>query len=222
MTMIGYSDDAKMMELLAPLRRLEPVPFSMQPVSERRLLRKPVLVAAVLLFALALTGVAIADGVGAFNGIGAAQHPQSAADLLGPQELSPDCSSAVASPSAFCNLDLGSARLVRTLPSGRKVWVATDSHGDLCVFLQEGGASCGSELTPTRPTTLASFKKGPGVPLITYGVALDGIVAVSFIAGGEPVSVPVEDNVWAYEGPNSAFQTLTVHYADGSTFVLSY
>jgi len=221
--MIGYGDDAKMMELLAPLHRLEPVPFAVPERPERRpLWRRPVVVAAVLVVALALTGVAIANGVGAFNGISAAQHPQSTADLLGPQELPPDCSSSVASASAFCKLDLGSARLVRTLPSGRKVWVATDSRGDLCVFLQEGGASCGSELTPSRPTTLASFKKGPGVPLITYGVALDGIVAVSFTAGGKQVAVPVEDNVWAYEGPNSAFESLTVHHADGSTFVPSY
>jgi hypothetical protein len=221
--MIGYSDDAKVMDLLAPLRRLDPVPFALpQQIELRPLWRRPILVVVVVVVALALTGVAIANGVGALDGIGAAQHPQSTIDKLDPQDLPPDCSSSVASESDFCNLDLASARLVRTLPSGRKVWVVTDSRGDLCVILQAGGGSCGSALSPARPTTITSFKKGPGDPLISYGVALDGIVSVSFMAGGEPVTVPVEDNVWAYEGPNSGFESLTVHYADGTTSVLGY
>jgi hypothetical protein len=29
--------------------------------------------------------------------------------------------------------------------------------------------------------------------------------------------VPVKNNVWAYEGSNSALDSLTVHFDDGST-----
>ena len=34
------------------------------------------------------------------------------------------------------------------------------------------------------------------------------------MAGGQEVTVPVKDNVWAYEG---AISSLTVHFGDGST-----
>lgn len=224
--MTGYSDDAKVMELFAPLGRIEPLPFAV-PEGPRRRLRRPVLVTAVVVAALALTGVAIANGVGAFNGIGAAQRPQTGVDALDPQTLAMRqqlCASASSSGSRpiLCQLVLASARLVRTLPSGRKVWVLTDTRGDLCVLLQDGGSDCASTLSGSHPTTLTSFKKGPGDPLITYGVALDGVAAVSFVANGQTVTVPVQDNVWAFEGPNSAFDSLTVHYTDGTTTVLSY
>ena len=76
--MTGYSDEAKVMELLTPLRRLQSVPFTPRQPAERRL-RRPVLVAAVVFIALALTGVAIANGIDAFNGIGSAQRSQNGA-----------------------------------------------------------------------------------------------------------------------------------------------
>jgi hypothetical protein len=31
------------------------------------------------------------------------------------------------------------------------------------------------------------------------------------------MTVPVKNNVWAYEGDNSAIGSLTVHFHDGST-----
>jgi hypothetical protein len=48
-------------------------------------------------------------------------------------------------------------------------------------------------------------------------VAKDGVTAVSFLAGGAEQTVAVKNNVWAYEGASSALESLTVHYADGST-----
>lgn len=226
--MIGYSDDAKVTDLLAPLRRLEPVPFS-PPVTENRRVRRPVLVTAIVVIALALTGVAIADGVGAFNGIQAAQRPQTGADKLDLKDPACAGDSQVAATSPFCHLVLSSARMIRTLSSGRKLWVVTDTRGDLCVILQGAGsprtwsaAGCGSTLSASQPTTLASFGEGPGIKSITFGVALDSVVAVSFMAGDQTVTIPVTDNVWAYEGHNSARNSLTVHYADGTTSVLDY
>ena len=48
---------------------------------------RPVLVAAVVVAALVGVGVAIAAGFGAFNGISAAQHPQTPADRIDPKLL---------------------------------------------------------------------------------------------------------------------------------------
>ena len=53
-----------------------------RPRGLRRL--RPLTVAAIVTTALALAGLAIAAGFGAFNGISAAEHPQGAADALDP------------------------------------------------------------------------------------------------------------------------------------------
>ena len=223
--MTGYSDDAKVMELLAPLRRLESVPFAVPERDDRRLLlRRPVLIAAIVVAALALRGVAIANGVGAFNGIGSAQRPQTGADALDPKDLPPDCGSGspAAAHSPFCHLILGSARLVRTLPGGDKVWVVTDTHGDLCVIVENSAASCGSPLKEPQPITFASSNESPTTSgeFIASGVAIDGVSSVSFTVRGNDVTVPVEDNVWAYEEQDShaiEARCILAHFADGST-----
>ncbi|HJQ74071.1 MAG TPA: hypothetical protein VJ814_04255 [Gaiellaceae bacterium] len=219
--MIGYSDEAKVTDLLAPLRRLEALPVAVPERAERRL-RRPALVVAIVVVALAVTGVAIANGVGAFNGIGAAQRPQSSEDALDPRDLPPDCSSSVAARSPFCQLVYSSARLVRTLPSGDRVWVVTDTHGDLCVIVENSGAGCGAPLDESHPITFMSSNTSPttGGEFIASGVAIDGVTAVSFTARGTAVTVPVKDNVFAYEEPDSHAiegQCIVVHFADGTS-----
>jgi hypothetical protein len=47
-------------------------------------------------------------------------------------------------------------------------------------------------------------------------LALDNVTAVSFMAGGKRVTVPVKNNVWAFEGDNSGLNSLTAHLADAS------
>ena len=69
----------------------------------------------------------------------------------------------------------------------------------------------------SQPTTVASFQANEATPPISYGIALDSVTAVSFMAGGQEVTLPVKNNVWAYEGDNSAIDSLTVHFDDGST-----
>ena len=65
------------------------------------------------------------------------------------------------------------------------------------------------------------MKNGPhATPPLTYGVAQNGITAVSFKAHGHETTVPVKNNVWAYEGQNGALRLLTVHYANGTTRTL--
>jgi hypothetical protein len=179
---------------------------------------RPMLLAAVAVAALVGVGVAIAAGFGAFNGISAAQHPQTSADRLDPKDLPPDCNSgSPGADSPFCHLILGSARLVATVPNGGKLWVVTDTHGDLCVILQDGGGSCTSALTPSQPTTVESFKANDQTPAISWGITLDNVTAVSFPAGGQVVTVPVKNNVWFYVGDNSGLVSMTIHFNDGST-----
>jgi hypothetical protein len=186
--------------------------------------RRLALLAAVVTIALTAAGVAIADGFGAFNGIGAAQHPQTSTDTLDPQTLSDlkqSCPSGVTGAAYIptCNLALDSARLVGKLPnSGENIYVISDTHSDLCVVVQSFTASCGTALNPQHPTT-AVTGNGNGDDFVAYGVALDGITAVSFSVAGHDVTVPVKNNVWAYEenSPAGGAGCITVHFADGST-----
>jgi hypothetical protein len=91
--MTGHSDEAKVAELLAPLRRLEPPPFT-APAGPRQRVRRPVLVAAIVAIALVLTGVAIADGFGAFTGISSAYGPQTPGALKWAKAFQAQCKAA--------------------------------------------------------------------------------------------------------------------------------
>lgn len=221
-----YSDEAKVRELLAPLSRLDPVPFA---GSERRQLRirRPVLVAAIVTVGLALTGVAIADAVGAFNGIGAAQRQQNGADVLDSRVAScpNDGSASVYDP--FCHLVPSSVRLIGTLAGGRKMYVVTDTRGDLCV-VDEGrtiSTSCGPPLSGSHPITGTLSNNSPttGGEFVAGGVAMNDVTSVSFVptpGDGSEVTVPVENNVWLYEQPDSHAtdgHCFVAHLADGST-----
>jgi len=223
--MIGDSDDAKVTELLAPLRTLEPVPFAVPERAKRRRLRRPLLVAAVVVFALALTGVAIANGVGAFDGISAAQNTPTGADILPPgllaqieQMNAQNRKSGV--PEQFLP---DTARVLATTPAGSKVYGLTDTRGDLCLFGAAG--SCGPPLSKHQPITMTGSNPSPtiGATFTTEGVAIDGVAAVSFTVApgdGKVVTVPVKHNFYIYEEPNShgvAEHCVVAHMADGST-----
>lgn len=180
---------------------------------------RPVMAAAVALTVLAGVGAAIAAGFGAFNGIGAAQHPRSGADALDPKivaALQSGCSGPSPIYDPGCHLVLDSARLVSRLPTGRNVYVVTDTRGDLCVVVQDESIGCGPALGPSHPATVEESNRTGNDP-VAFGLAIDGVTGVSFMAGGHEVTVPVNDNVWVYEGENSAINSLTVHFDDGST-----
>jgi hypothetical protein len=220
MTMGAHGDDAKVTELLAPLRRLEPVPF---PGERRPLPRRPVLVAAVLVAALALVGVAIADGVGAFDGIGAAQRAQNGSDVLD-SRVTRSCSSDGPVYDPFCHLVPSSVRLIGTFAGGRKVFVVADTRGDLCVVDESRtiASSCGPPLSRSHPITGTFANDSPttGGEFVAGGVARDGVASVSFTVSGRDVTVPVQDNVWLYEQAHSHAtdaSCIVAHLADGST-----
>jgi hypothetical protein len=183
---------------------------------------RPVLVAAVVVAALAGVGVAIAAGFGAFDGISAAQHAPTAAD-----KLDPAVAASIAANDNPLGLEADSARFVTQLADGVRIYAVATKTGELCALaerLQNNNGKndavamgCGSPLTQSQPTTAASFQANEATPPISYGIALDSVTAVSFMAGGKEVTVPVKNNVWAYEGHNSAIGSLTVHFHDGST-----
>lgn len=227
---VAAADDADWQDVLS---RAEATPVAQRrrrrPASQRRW--RPVLIVAVAVAAIAGAGVAIAAGFGAFNGISAAQHPQGPADKLDPGLLA-----AVDSDNAFLvrggnaggQLLPDSARFVRQLASGERVYVLLTTDKLLCVLIagRPGGSnpgnaiSCGDPLNQNEPTTIGSEQTDPSTHPLAYGVAIDGAISVSFKAGGAEETVPVEHNVWAYEGASGALQSLTVHYADGSSQTL--
>jgi hypothetical protein len=191
-----------------------------------------VVVAAVAVAVLVGAGVAIAAGFGAFNGISAAQHPPTKADRL---------SHAVRAwiaewgkqhknfPLWRGTLEPASARLVRRLPYGPRIYAVATTSGDLCVVLEQlppaanlkKGAftvGCTGQLTHKDPTTAESERPNEQVPAFSWGVALNSIRAVSWNTGKREVTVPVIDNVWAYKG--AIGKDFTFHFKDGSTGTL--
>ena len=146
-----------------------------------------VLLIALAVAALVGAGVAIADGIGAFDGIGAAQHPQTGADILDAKTLAglqKACPSETVQTfyMPFCHLVLGSTRLVGQVPSYGNVYVVTDTRGDLCTVFEGGDASCGPPLSKAQPITFGTFNPSPttGGTFIASGLAVDGVTAVSF------------------------------------------
>jgi hypothetical protein len=202
-------------------------------VARRRRSRR-VLIAAVAAAVIAGAGVAIAAGFGAFDGISAAQHPQGPADKLDPalvaqikRENAPLASSPTGQTTG--QMLLNSARFIRALESGERVYALTTTTNELCVLIvwppgsnMSSAVGCGNPLNQDHPTTIGGVRPNPATPPIAFGIAIDGVTSVSFMAAGVETTVPVTNNVWAYEGPSAASQSLTVHYASGATQTLTH
>jgi len=178
---------------------------------------------------LVFAGVAYATGFNPFKGISAANHPATANDSL-PAWLAADIAqfNSTYEQTGHGQLLPDSARLIRQLPSGMRFYTLATSAGDLCLANvyppvssnARGGFSCGDSLSQTTPITVGSEEPAGPATAISYGLAMDGVTAVSFMAGGGETTVPVTDNVWIYAG-QANLQTVTVHWADGSTQALT-
>lgn len=210
--MTVHDDEARVRELLSPLHRIEPASLPQRAPARKR---APFVSGLAAVAALAVAGVAIAAGIGAFEGIGSAQHSQRPQDAI-------DRQTAALLRRFERGFRFGTSRLVGRLPSGRRLWVITNTRGDLCEVVERAMAACGGALSAARPISIASFGRSHGKPPVSFGVARDGVTAVSFRAHGHEVTVPVKDNVWAYEGASNVLRSATVHYADGTTTRLSY
>jgi hypothetical protein len=216
-------DEAQVRELLSPLRRVEPVELPRRKANRRR-----VLIVGLLATLLLVTGVAIAAGLDPFAGIGAARHAQKPQDVLAPAIVAQENHA----HGKFWRgvLVASSSRLLGRLTSGHKIYVVTTTENDLCVLVTNHGklavVSCGNPLTQSQPVTVTSIvlvKNGPNAtPALSYGIARDGITAVSFKAHGREQTVPVKNNVWFYDGNSNVLASITIHYANGRTQRLAH
>jgi hypothetical protein len=180
---------------------------------------------AAVVLALVLAGAAYAAGFNPFAGISAADHPATSNDSL-PAFLTADIAqfNSIYERMGHGHLLSDSARFVRELPSGMRFYTIATSAGGLCLANvypsgssnAKGGYGCGDSLSRSQPITIGSQQPNPATPPISYGLAMDGVTAVSFMAEGVETKVPVKGNVWAYEG-QANLHSVTVYWADGST-----
>jgi hypothetical protein len=194
--------------------------------------RRSIVIVAVTLAALVGAGVAIAASLGAFNGIGSAQHPQTPADVIG-DPATADFLQGGTQPKPR-GLQLDTTRLVGQFPDGQKVYVATGSLNDLCTIVGPPNYEvwCGDPLSNAHPATIytyPAFNNDPTIRWITFGLAIDGVTSVSFQTGmtadglptGPEVTVPVTGNLWTYPNnsamPPYLLQSVSAHFADGTT-----
>lgn len=192
------------------------------PVRERR---RPWRIAwAAAAVALVCVGAAYAAGFNPFVGISAANHPATSSDTL-PASLTAHIAefSSNMERLGHGHLLTDTARFITRLPSGMRFYTIATSAGGLCLATVRSrggnGLECGDSLSKSRPITIESERTNRATPLVSYGLALDGVTAVSFIAGGTETTVPVKDNVWAYEG-QANLRSVSVHWKDGSTQTL--
>jgi hypothetical protein len=235
-------EETRVRELLAPLQWVESVPLPEGSPERRPLKRRPAFAAgfAAAVFVVA-TGVAFANDVNpftriaAFVGLTAANRAQTSQDALDPAIVAQLDSAEEYTSRGKRPLDPGpprgeivtdSIRFLRELPSGRNLYLARTTTEQLIVILTEDGklaSAFGVPPLPTRdPVTEASIDDemhpARGAPGLFFGIAQDGVTAVSFINedGGTEQTVPVIDNVWAFEGSVWPQWTITAHYADGT------
>jgi hypothetical protein len=176
---------------------------------------------------LAFVGAAYAAGFNPFTGISAANHPATPSDAL-PEFLTAHIAefSSAMEHMGHGHLLPDTARFITELPSGMRFYTIATSAGGLCLANvdppgsnAQGGFGCGDSLNQSRPITIGSERANPATPPVSYGLAMDGVTAVSFTAGGAETTVPVTDNVWAYEG-QADLTSVTVHWENGSTQTL--
>jgi hypothetical protein len=205
-----------------------------EPVSPRVSTRrwKPLLVTAVVTAALAGAGVAIADSLGAFNGISAAQHPQTGADVIDPGTLAymegrncgPNGNVHPVCMPIIRGLLVDTARVVGQIPSGQNIYVISTKSDSLCFVVgpPQPEWNCEDPLSRSHPSAVFPYTQD-GAPYTVVGIALDGVTTVSFNESGQEVTVPVKDNVWTWQNSSDAIAapmlSLTAHFADGTSVV---
>jgi hypothetical protein len=198
--------------------------------------------------ALALAGIAIADGLGIFNGISSVQHPQTTGDEIDPATKAyvdrANCTQPNGQPCApmISGLKFDTARHLSRLPDGQNIYVIGCGEADLCTVVgpPHPRFEDHSPLSKAHPATIETYfaindSDSSANRWFTFGVALDGATSVSFDLGetadgaptGPRVTVPVNDNFWIYEAPAgdlhgipTVLQPLTVHFADGTSVTM--
>jgi hypothetical protein len=189
---------------------------------------KPPIVALAVIVVLGVGGVAIAASWNPLAGIGSADRPAEPTDTLSPavkEQLRVHETSWPGGISQIGSRLVDQARLLGELPDGHKVYAVPTSKGKLCILVAEsarvGGESCHEPLTRAEPITWTMSKVGPAAPLVIWGATTDDVVSVSFEVGGQPVTAPVENNFYAWEGQPTvtlgSVSPATVTFSDGTT-----
>ena len=190
------------------------------------------LVAAVVASALvlAVAGLALgAAGEGPFAGLLAADRPRVAADAVDHYDViagsAADAARAAGGVDQIGGHLFDDSRLLGTLPNGRGLFVIPTAKGRLCVLVEDLSESCAYPLTMAQPITFTvadSDRTGGGEGPLAYGVARDGVTSVSFSVGDRRVTVPVERNMFAFQGRRGdrGFADVVVTFADGTTKAL--
>jgi hypothetical protein len=205
----------------ARLSEIKPQLPHPDPLVRRSRWKPPIIVLAAMGVVVGVGGVAVAASWGPLSTIGAADRPAEPTDMMSPaakeqvrrHEISPD--------GVIGTRLSDEARLLGELPNGRKVYIVPTTKSKLCVVVAEGGGSCYAPLSRVAPITFTLSKDGPAAPHVIWGAATDDVVSVSFELGGQPVTVPVEGNFYAWEGqPTETMKDVspaTVTFSDGTT-----
>lgn len=218
-------------ELITRLAAANPVPHDgplrVADPARVRPARRVVLTVIVAMAALAVAGIAIADGLGPFGGISSVQHPQTTGDLVDPATEAylerTGCTQPDGSPCApmISGLQFDKARHLAQLPDGQNVYVipraGPDAPGvNLCTIVgpPDAETECNSTVGQSHPSTIFTYlarnhDDSSATRWFTFGVALDGAISVSLDLGetadgaptGPRVTVPVNNNFWIYAGP---------------------
>ena len=173
---------------------------------------------------LVSVGAAYAAGFNPFAGISAADHFATSNDTL-PVSLRAHIAEFNSGMERYGHGRLlpDTARFITQVPSGMRFYTIATSAGGLCLATVRSsggnGLECGDSLSQSRPITIGSERTNRATPPVSYGLAKDGVTAISFMARGTETTVPVKNNVWAYEG-QANLRSITVHWADGNTQTL--
>ena len=209
----------------------------------RRWRSRRVLLATALVATTAVGVAAVAAGLGAFNGIGAVQHPQTPSDVIDPATAAymedKNCNGPGehACQGMIVGLQFDTARHLGRLPDGQNIYVLSCAHDNLCTVVGPPHPTwnVSSPLSKSHPSTIFSYlvtdDNDPAEKRwFTFGVALDGVTSISFqsyeawgsAAAGPQVTVPVKANFWVYEGKRmpSVLQPVTAHFADGTSVTM--
>lgn len=208
--------------LVAQLDDIRPELPQLQASATRRRWRPPIIAVAMIVL-LAAGGVAVAGSWNPLSAIDSADRPAKPTDTMSPEvieQLRAFEQRPPGSASAIGSILDEQARLLGELPNGHKVYAVPSSKGKLCIITEDGGG-CMDPLTRERPITFEISKVGPGAPHVIWGATADDVVSVYFKVGGQPVTVPVVNNFFAWEGqptPKLAgVSPAIVTFSDGST-----
>jgi hypothetical protein len=190
----------------------------------RRRWWKPPIIAFAVVVVLGVGGVAVAASWNPLSAIGSADRPAEPTDTLGPAVIEQLRRNEATPPGWISPIGtrlVDEARLLGELPDGHKVYAVPTSKGKLCILVAESVESCGDPLTRERPITFTLSKTGPSSPHVIWGATANAVVSVSFEVGGQPVTVPVKNNFYAWEGQPterlSGVSPATVTFSDGTT-----